>query len=112
MWHADCLPHVPVGKTAMVAMTSFGMQQHAERLHACISEAGICAVIQTLFCHVHDVHTTSASQCTTLYTEATCVVGSNGFRISLEWSRIMPEQGKIDQEAVDTYNKMFDCIEK
>lgn len=38
--------------------------------------------------------------------------GSNAFRLSLEWSRIMPIKGQIDQAAVKRYNQMFDCIDK
>ena len=33
-------------------------------------------------------------------------------RISIEWSRLYPTRGQLDQSAVDTYNKMFDCMEK
>ena len=29
-----------------------------------------------------------------------------------EWHRIEPEQGKIDQEAVAHYHKIFDCIRR
>ena len=42
-----------------------------------------------------------------------CVhAGSNGFRISIEWSRIMPAQGHIDESAIQRYHQMFDCIDK
>lgn len=41
-----------------------------------------------------------------------CPAGSNAFRISLEWSRIMPVKGQIDQAAVKRYHQMFDCIDK
>ncbi|KAL3135656.1 hypothetical protein ABBQ38_006135 [Trebouxia sp. C0009 RCD-2024] len=39
-------------------------------------------------------------------------LGSNAFRLSLEWSRIMPSKGHIDQAAVKRYHQMFDCIDK
>ena len=29
-----------------------------------------------------------------------------------EWHRIEPQQGKIDQDAVAHYHKIFDCITK
>lgn len=41
-----------------------------------------------------------------------CVVGCNSFRISLEWSRVMPEQGVTDMAAVQRYHDIFDCIER
>ena len=33
-------------------------------------------------------------------------------RISIEWSRLFPVRGQLDQSAVETYNRMFDCMEK
>ena len=33
-------------------------------------------------------------------------------RISIEWSRLYPKKGQLDQSAVDTYNRMFDCMER
>ncbi|DBB01829.1 hypothetical protein WJX77_006999 [Trebouxia sp. C0004] len=39
-------------------------------------------------------------------------LGSNAFRLSIEWSRIMPAQGQIDQKAIERYHQMFDCIDK
>ena len=33
-------------------------------------------------------------------------------RISIEWSRLYPQRGQLDQSAVDTYNRMFDCMER
>jgi beta-glucosidase/6-phospho-beta-glucosidase/beta-galactosidase len=40
-------------------------------------------------------------------------VGCNSFRLSLEWSRIMPHaRGEVDEEAIAHYHKIFDCIEK
>ncbi|KAK9917329.1 hypothetical protein WJX75_003166 [Coccomyxa subellipsoidea] len=35
---------------------------------------------------------------------------STCFRLSLEWSRIEPEEGKIDMEAVKHYHDIFDCL--
>jgi beta-glucosidase len=40
-------------------------------------------------------------------------IGMNSFRISLEWSRIEPEKGEWNQEAIDHYKKMIrSMIEK
>ncbi|KAL3130700.1 hypothetical protein ABBQ38_000049 [Trebouxia sp. C0009 RCD-2024] len=39
-------------------------------------------------------------------------LGCNSFRISLEWSRVMPEQGVTDMAAVQRYHDIFDCIER
>ena len=38
--------------------------------------------------------------------------GCNSFRISIEWSRLFPEQNKLDHEAVQRYNDIFDCLER
>ena len=38
--------------------------------------------------------------------------GCNSFRFSLEWSRIFPRRGELDQSAVDRYHEIFDCLEK
>ena len=38
--------------------------------------------------------------------------GCNSFRISLEWSRLFPEQNQLDKEAVQRYNNIFDSLEK
>ena len=38
--------------------------------------------------------------------------GSNAFRISLEWSRITPQRGQVDEEAVRHYHKIFDKIDE
>ena len=38
--------------------------------------------------------------------------GSNAFRVSIEWSRIVPRQGRVDENAVQRYHEMFDCIDK
>ena len=37
-------------------------------------------------------------------------LGSNAFRLSLEWSRIEPEQGRIDGEAVQRYRDIIDYL--
>ncbi|DBA75776.1 TPA: hypothetical protein ACH3X1_010188 [Trebouxia sp. C0004] len=39
-------------------------------------------------------------------------LGCNSFRISLEWSRVVPQQGVIDKAAVQRYHDIFDCIER
>ena len=38
--------------------------------------------------------------------------GSNSFRISLEWSRLYPKRGQLDQEAVKRYHEMFDEMDR
>lgn len=38
--------------------------------------------------------------------------GCNSFRLSLEWSRIFPQRGVIDQSAVDRYHQIFDCLDR
>lgn len=42
----------------------------------------------------------------------TAKLGCNAFRLSIEWARIEPQQGVIDQEAVQRYNDMLDCMEE
>ncbi|HLN19232.1 MAG TPA: glycoside hydrolase family 1 protein [Patescibacteria group bacterium] len=37
-------------------------------------------------------------------------LGLNAFRISLEWSRIEPEEGKFSEEAIEHYRKMLQDI--
>ena len=37
--------------------------------------------------------------------------GSNSFRISIEWARIVPERGVVDEEAVKHYHRIFDQID-
>ncbi|KAA6427060.1 MAG: beta-glucosidase [Trebouxia sp. A1-2] len=39
-------------------------------------------------------------------------LGCNSFRISIEWSRLFPEQHQLDKEAVQRYNDIFDCLER
>lgn len=39
-------------------------------------------------------------------------LGSNGMRISIEWSMIEPKQGEVDMEAVQRYRDIFDCCLK
>lgn len=39
-------------------------------------------------------------------------LGCNSMRISIEWSRLFPKRGQLDQSAVDRYNDMFDCMER
>lgn len=43
---------------------------------------------------------------------AVYIVGCNSFRISLEWSRVVPQKGVIDKAAVQRYHDIFDCIER
>ena len=37
-------------------------------------------------------------------------LGCGGFRMSLEWSRIEPEEGKFSQEAIEHYRKILQNI--
>lgn len=37
-------------------------------------------------------------------------LGSNAFRFSLEWSRIVPERGQVSAPAIQRYHKMIDCM--
>ncbi|CAK0742117.1 hypothetical protein CVIRNUC_001373 [Coccomyxa viridis] len=39
-------------------------------------------------------------------------VGSNAFRFSLEWSKIEPKRGSIDQSAIQRYQQIIRCIRK
>jgi beta-glucosidase len=39
-------------------------------------------------------------------------LGCGGFRLSLEWSRIEPEEGKFSQEALDHYRKILQNIKR
>ncbi|MBM6699211.1 glycoside hydrolase family 1 protein [Bifidobacterium pullorum subsp. saeculare] len=40
-------------------------------------------------------------------------MGLNAYRFSVEWSRIEPEQGVVDQSALDRYSQMIDgCLER
>lgn len=39
-------------------------------------------------------------------------IGCNSFRLSLEWSRVMPQRGVIDQGAIARYHQMFDAIDR
>lgn len=40
-------------------------------------------------------------------------IGLNSYRFSVEWARIEPEEGKIDQSALDHYERMVDgCLER
>ena len=38
--------------------------------------------------------------------------GCNSFRLSLEWSRMYPERGELDQSAVQRYHDIFDTLER
>ena len=38
--------------------------------------------------------------------------GSNSIRISIEWARIVPQRGVIDEEAVRHYHRIFDKIDE
>ncbi len=39
-------------------------------------------------------------------------MGFNVFRIAIEWSRIEPEEGKIDMESVEHYRRMLQSIKR
>ena len=39
-------------------------------------------------------------------------MGCNSLRFSLEWHRIEPRQGEVDQSAIDRYHAILDCMEK
>eukprot|EP00210_Caulerpa_lentillifera_P003127 g2987.t1 len=39
-------------------------------------------------------------------------LGCNAFRLSIEWARIEPEKGKFDNEAIQRYHEIFDCLEE
>ena len=34
----------------------------------------------------------------------------NSFRLSLEWNRIEPKQGLIEQAGIDRYHQILDCL--
>ena len=38
--------------------------------------------------------------------------GCNSFRISIEWSRLYPRKGQLDEEAVQRYHDMFDEMDR
>ncbi len=39
-------------------------------------------------------------------------LGQNAHRLSLEWSRIEPEEGKFDSEAIEHYKKVLHALER
>jgi beta-glucosidase len=39
-------------------------------------------------------------------------LGSTCFRFSIEWSRIEPQHGVIDEAAIQRYHQIFDCLER
>lgn len=39
-------------------------------------------------------------------------LGCNAFRLSLEWSRIEPQEGKFDQDAIEHYRRVLQDIKK
>jgi len=39
-------------------------------------------------------------------------LGQNAHRLSLEWSRLEPEKGKFNQEAIDHYSEVIDSLKK
>lgn len=40
-------------------------------------------------------------------------MGLNSYRFSVEWARIEPEEGHVDQDALDHYDRMVDgCLER
>ena len=40
------------------------------------------------------------------------LAGCNSFRFSLEWSRLYPRRGELDQSAVERYHHIFDTLER
>lgn len=42
--------------------------------------------------------------------EKTVELGANGLRLSFEWARIEPEEGKINQAALREYHKLIDFL--
>ncbi len=45
--------------------------------------------------------------------DCVAAMGLNAYRFSVEWCRIEPEQGKINQSALDHYDRMIDgCLER
>ena len=44
--------------------------------------------------------------------ERAASLGSNCFRLSLEWARLEPERGRVDAEAVEHFAKILDCIQR
>ena len=38
-------------------------------------------------------------------------LGSNAFRLSVEWGRIEPVKGQIDAESVARYHAILDCLQ-
>ena len=39
-------------------------------------------------------------------------LGVNAFRLSIEWSRIEPEEGKWDKKAIEHYQKVLEELKK
>ncbi len=39
-------------------------------------------------------------------------LNSNSFRLSLEWSRIEPNQGQTCPEGVERYHAIFECLKR
>lgn len=39
-------------------------------------------------------------------------LGANAFRFSLEWSRVMPQPGRVDKAAIQRFHDIFDCIKR
>jgi len=36
----------------------------------------------------------------------------NSFRLSIEWNRIEPERGEIDEAGIARYHQIFDCLHR
>ena len=36
----------------------------------------------------------------------------NSFRLSIEWNRIQPEQGKTDEAGIARYHQILDCLQR
>ena len=39
-------------------------------------------------------------------------MGSNCFRLSLEWARVEPERGQYDQAAIEHVTRILECIQR
>lgn len=36
----------------------------------------------------------------------------NSFRLSIEWNRIEPQQGKVSEAGIARYHQIFDCLHR
>jgi len=83
-------------------------------VHAAYSKFSVCSAIQ----QVPDPDATlpaAPSRGCCRYEEdleRARALGSNCFRLSLEWHRIEPAKGQIDEAAVQRYHDMFECMKR